>query len=71
MNRVQVVPFTSNTGRLYSSEALVSFGGVESKAMADQLATVSKEKLTRRVGIITQEDMRKIERAIKIQLGLS
>ena len=42
LNRVQVVTLTSKTDRLYPSEALVVFGGKESKAMADQLATVSK-----------------------------
>ncbi len=38
LNRVQVVPLTSKTDRLYPSEALVIFDGKESKAMADQLA---------------------------------
>ncbi|MEK6655614.1 MAG: type II toxin-antitoxin system PemK/MazF family toxin [Thermodesulfobacteriota bacterium] len=35
LNRVQVVPLTSKTDRLYPSEALVVFDGKESKAMAD------------------------------------
>jgi mRNA interferase MazF len=70
LNRVQVVPLTSKTERLYPSEAEVVFKGKESKAMADQLATVSKERLFRRTGIISQEDMRKIEKAIKIQLDM-
>jgi mRNA interferase MazF len=70
LNRVQVVPLTSKTERLYPSEAEVVFKGKESKAMADQLATVSKERLFRRAGTIYQEDMRKIEKAIKIQLDM-
>ena len=45
LNRVQVVPLTNKTDRLYPSEALVIFDGKESKAMADQLATVSKLRL--------------------------
>lgn len=48
----------------------MAFEGKESKAMADQLATVSKERLFRRAGILSQEDMRKIEEAIKIQLDI-
>jgi len=40
LNRVQVVPLTSKTDRLYLSEALVIFEGKDSKAMADQLATI-------------------------------
>jgi len=70
LNRVQVVPLTSKTDRLYPSEAVVIFEGKESKAMADQLATVSKVRLFRRADILSQEDMRKIEEAIKIQLDI-
>lgn len=70
LNRVQVVPLTSNTDRLYPSEAEVIFEGKESKAMADQLATVSKERLFRRAGILSKDDMHKIEQAIKIQLDI-
>jgi mRNA interferase MazF len=70
LSRVQVVPLTSNVGRLYPSEAAVLFDGKQSKAMADQLATVSKERLFRRAGVLSQEDMRKILDAIKIQLDI-
>lgn len=70
LNRVQVVPLTSNTDRLYPSEAVVIFEGQASKAMADQLATVSKERLFRRAGILSKDDMHKVEQAIKIQLDI-
>ena len=70
LNRVQVVPLTSKTDRLYPSEAVVVFQGRESKAMADQLATVSKARLFRRADILSPEDMHKIEEAIKIQLDI-
>lgn len=68
LNRVQVVPLTSKTERLYPSEALVVFQGKESKAMVDQLTTVSKARLFRRADILSQEDIHKIEAAVKIQL---
>jgi mRNA interferase MazF len=70
LNRVQVVPLTSDTDRLYPSEASVAFGGKKSKAMADQLATVSKERLFEKAGVLSQADMRKVEEAIKIQLDI-
>jgi mRNA interferase MazF len=70
LNRVQVVPFTSKTDRLYPSEAVITFEGKESKAMADQLATVSKERLFRRAGILSREDMHGIEEAIRIQVDI-
>ena len=70
LNRVQVVPLTSKTDRLYPSEAVVVFDGKESKAMVDQLATVSKVRLSLRADILSPKDMCKIEEVIKIQLDM-
>ncbi len=70
LNRVQVIPLTSNTERLYPSEALVLFDNKKSKAMADQITTISIEKLSDKAGIVSQEELGKIEEAIKIQLGM-
>jgi len=70
LNRVQVVPLTRNMEKLYPSEAVVVFEGKESKAMADQLSTVSKQRLFKRAGNLSEEDMHKIEGAIKVQLDI-
>ncbi len=70
LNRVQVVPLTTKTDRLYPSEALVILNEKESKAMADQLATVSKMRLFKHAGSISEKDMLKINEAIKIQLDI-
>ena len=70
LSRVQVVPLTSQTDRLYPSEAYVTLNGKQSKAMADQLATVSKQRLINRAGVLSSEDMRKVGEAIKVQLDL-
>lgn len=69
-NRVQVVPVTSNVGRLYPSEAYVTLNGERRKAMADQLSTVSKLRLRDRVGRVSRQDMGTVKRAIRLQLGL-
>ena len=61
---------TSKTGRLYPSEAPIVFDRKESKAMADQLATVSKLRLFKRAGVLSEEDMRRIGEAIKTQLDI-
>ena len=71
LNRVQVVPLTSNVGRLYPSEAYVTLEGRQSKAMADQLVTVSKSRLQKRIGQLSQADLGNVEQAIKVQLGLT
>ena len=70
LNRIQVVPLTSNTGRLYPSEAVVMVDGKQSKAMADQLTTTAKERLKSVLGKISPQDMKAVERVIKIQLGM-
>ena len=70
LNRVQVVPLSSKTQRLYPSEAAVVFEGKESEAMVDKLATVSKARLFRPVGVFSSEDMHKVEEAVKIQLAI-
>lgn len=70
LNRLQVVPLTSNTGRLYPSEAVVTLANQSSKAMADQLTTVAKQRLTTRLGTLTRADLKAVEHAVKIQLGL-
>jgi mRNA interferase MazF len=71
LNRIQVVPLTTNVDRLYPSESYVSVQGKRRKAMADQLTTVSKTRLQNRVGKLSQADMRSFEQAIKVQLGLT
>jgi len=70
LNRVQVVPLTTKIGRVYPSEALVTLGNRQNKAMADQLTTVSKMRLINRSGRLSNADMQKVERAVQIQLGL-
>lgn len=70
LNRVQVVPVTSNTSRCYPCEAYVDIDGKMAKAMADQIATVSKLRLTRKLGHISVQNMLDVERAIKLQLDL-
>jgi mRNA interferase MazF len=70
LNRVQVVPLTSNVGRLYPCEASVRLDGEQRKAMADQLSTISKLRLRDRLGRLDREDMIAVERAICVQLGL-
>ena len=71
LNRVQVVPLTSNVERLFPSEAYVTLQGERRKAMADQLTTVSKSRLQQILGRVSSADIASIEQAIKIQLGLS
>jgi|SRR5271165_3426934 len=71
LNRVQVVPITSRTDRLYPGEAFIDLNGERRKAMADQLATVSKQRFGKKLGTIAAGDMARIESAVMLQLGLT
>jgi mRNA interferase MazF len=69
-NRVQVVPVTSQTRRVYPSEALVTVDGGLSKAVADQIRTLDKRRLLAFMGRISDTEMRAVEDAVRLQLGL-
>jgi mRNA interferase MazF len=70
LNRVQVIPITSNVTRVYPCEALIELKGEPGKAMADQIATVSKQLLKSRLAVQSHDDIRAVERAVALQLGL-
>jgi mRNA interferase MazF len=44
--------------------------GEQRKAMADQLTTVSKQRLRTRIGTIATSDLERVAKAIQLQLGL-
>jgi len=56
-------PITSNVDKLYPSEAYVTFRGKKSKAMADQIAVVSKKRLINSAGSISKKDKRRTSNA--------
>ncbi|MES0361552.1 MAG: type II toxin-antitoxin system PemK/MazF family toxin [Anaerolineales bacterium] len=70
LNRVQVAPLTSKVKRVYPSEALVTLNEQPNKAVADQLTTVSKQRMINRAGVLSFDDMHNVEQAVKVQLGL-
>src|ERR1022692_3614843 len=71
LNRVQVLPITSNVARVFPCEAPIELNGEPRKAMADQIATVSEQRLKSKLGTLSLDDMSAIERAIRVQLDLS
>jgi mRNA interferase MazF len=69
-NRVQVIPLTSNVARVYPWEALVRLNGVPHKALPDQIRTAAVQRLGTRIGELSAPNLRAVERAIRVQLGL-
>ena len=72
---VQVVPITSLQSRpLRPYEAHIDSSssglGKPSRAVANQIRTVAKHRLAKRLGAVSNEELEAVDRAIAIQLGL-
>lgn len=70
LNRVLVVPLTSQSAKVYPGEAMVTLNGEPRKAMADQLTTASKKRIRSKLGELSISDVAAVERAILLQLGI-
>lgn len=70
LNRVQVIPLTSNIQKLYPAECYIMVGGKQSKAMASQVTTAAKQRLKTKLGVVSPAEMAEIEQALRLQLGL-
>ena len=70
LNRVQVVPITSNVSRFYPCEAPIYLNNEPRKAMADQIVTVSKQRFRSKIGTLSRQDIQSVENAMRLQLGL-
>ncbi|MDX2438885.1 MAG: type II toxin-antitoxin system PemK/MazF family toxin [Acidobacteriota bacterium] len=72
---VQVVPITGLQERpLRPYEALIESGSSgltkPSRAVANQIRTVAKRRLSKRLGALSPPEIEALDRAIAIQLGL-
>lgn len=70
LNRVVVVPLTTQTARTYPGQVLVTIAGRQSKAMADQITAAAKERLQNWMGSLSPGDLRAVEDAILLHLGI-
>lgn len=71
---VTVVPVTSNVNRIYPFQVLIpaEAGGlrIESKAQAEQVRSVSVDRLGHAVGHLPADLMRKLDEALRLHLAL-
>lgn len=70
LNRLIVLPLSSKTDRLYPGEVLIQINRQTCKAMSDQLTTISKLRLQKRITQITAEEITRVEQAVLLQLGI-
>lgn len=70
-SRVQAVPMTTaKVTRVHPWEAAIALGGKTSKALADQIRTVSKSRLVSIAGAANAREMSALEEALRFQLSL-
>ena len=69
-----VVPITSNTTRILDFQVFIQAGqfGIErdSKVQCEQIRTVSTQRIKAFIGMLSQEKMREVDNALRIQLEL-
>lgn len=70
LNRLIVVPLTSQIAKVYAGQTMVTLNGQPRKAMADQLTTASKKRLRSKLGEISTSDIASVERAILLHLAI-
>lgn len=70
LNRVIVVPLSSQTAKIYPGEAMVTLNGEHSKAKTDQIATASKQRLRDKMGSLSSADLAAVEKVVLLQLGI-
>jgi mRNA interferase MazF len=70
LNRVIVVPLTTNTSRVLPGETLIEIAGRVQKVLSSQLRTVSKLRVGRYLATISHTDLEEIERVVLVQLGI-
>src|SRR5258706_606978 len=68
--RVLVAPVTSNVSRVYSFEALIEVAGKPGKAMLDQVRCLDRSRLVGFIGALSAQDIKRIERALRIAFDL-
>ncbi|HET6501313.1 MAG TPA: type II toxin-antitoxin system PemK/MazF family toxin [Amycolatopsis sp.] len=71
---VTVVPITSNVARVYPFQVLLKASDCglrqDSKAQAEQVRSVSVERVGRKAGQVPPAVMARIDHALKVHLGL-
>ena len=69
-SRVVVLPISSNVSSLYPGEARIDLAGKPGRVLGDQIRSVDKRRIRSRIGRLRQDELREVEDAVKITLGL-
>jgi mRNA interferase MazF len=71
LNRVIVVPITSNVTNIFDFDCPVIVSKKKGKMMLDQLRSVDKSRLKQKITVIDATTLEKLEEALKTTLDLT
>ena len=71
---VSIVPITANLLHVFPFQVLLPSDdtglAIDSKAQAEQIRSVSTERLVRQIGVVSAEKMRQLDDALRLHLSL-
>ena len=70
LNRVQVVPLTTNVTRVFPGEAQLIVGQRSCKALANQVTTIDKARVSDYFDTLGSSDLAAVDAALRTQLAL-
>jgi mRNA interferase MazF len=68
--RVTVAPLTSTIKKIYPFEVKIKIGTKEGKVLLDQIRSVDKQRLSKKMSVLDYETMQLVNKALKIALAL-
>lgn len=68
--RVIIAPITSSVTHVYPFEAKVTINGRSGKALLDQVRSVDKQRLSKKIAVLDEATMHHIDKALKVSLGI-
>ena len=70
LERVVLIPLSSQTERIHAGEVAVDIDNKPAKALIHQITTVSNLRLGKKIGALSETDLDKISHGITIHLDL-
>jgi mRNA interferase MazF len=67
---VVVVPITSNVTSLFPGEARVTLRSKEARVLGDQLRSIDRPRLAKRIGRLTTRELAAVDEALRTTLDL-
>jgi mRNA interferase MazF len=69
--RVIVAPITSSVKKVYPFEVQLQVGEKDGKVLLDQLRSIDKQRLSKKISVLDYETMQLVNKALKITLDLT